>query len=165
MRLQARGELCQLHWTSVTQMPREKDSKLQHPLHTGEKSAIRQRFYSPPALPTGKVRSRLQLSDNLSDYLLKLKLLKQVVSCVRWSFSLQHLFSFLSCENCSVFPVSLCSSLPFVPSPRLFSETFTRPFTQRQEGTGTPGPSSPRNKGRVRGNRTLLTFLVTAGSR
>lgn len=28
-----------------------------------------------------------------------------------------------------------------------------------------PGPSSRRTEGQARGNRTLLTFLVTAGSR
>lgn len=61
--------------------------------------------------------------------------------------------------------ISLCFSLQFVTSPRLFSETFLGPFTQRQEGTRTLGPSSPRNEGQARGNRTLLTFLVTAGSR
>lgn len=164
MRLQGRGELCQLYWTSVMEMPRENDSNFNIPF-TQVRSAIRQRFSSPPALPTWKVRPRVQLSDNLSDQLLKLKLLKQVVSCVRWSFSLQHLFSFLSYENCSVLPISLCFSLQFVTSPRLFSETFLGPFTQRQEGTRTLGPSLPRNERQARGNRTLLTFLVTAGSR
>lgn len=86
---------------------------------------------------TWKVRPRVRPSDNLSDYLLKLKLLKQFVSCVRWSFSLQHLFSFPSRENRSVFPIYLCFSLQFVPSPRLFPESFTGRFTQRQEGTRT----------------------------
>lgn len=147
-------------------MNAENNSELQHPPDTGETHATRHGLYLPPALPTWKGRPRAELSDNLSDYLLKLKLLKQFVSCVRWSLSLQHLFLFLSCRNRSVFPISLCLSLRFVTSPRLFSATFTEPFTQRQEGTGTLGPSSWRNEDeRTRGNRTLLTFLVTAGSR